>query len=107
MSENIAARTAVATESDDPPVLTPEQEARFAAYLAEPRELPKSGIDPKTGRALPISEEELRERWERLERELAKIDAEDDDPPMSLEEFKSQMNDERRREGARLLYREP
>jgi hypothetical protein len=93
-------------EFQDPPyTLTPEQEARFAAYMAAPKELPKPGVD-ENGRWIPVSEEELRERWERFERRMAEIDAEDDDPPMSLEQFKREMNDERRANGERLLFPE-
>ena len=90
------------------PTLSPEQEARFAAYMAEPKVLPKPGVD-RNGMRLPVSEseEERAARWEEFKRRMAEIDAADDDPPISLEQFKWEMNEERRRDGARLLYPEP
>ena len=96
-----------APQVEDPPYRrTPEQEARFAAYMAKPRELPKPGVD-ENGRWIPVSEEERRARWARHLIRMAEIDAADDDPPMSLEEFKRELNDERRANGERLLFLEP
>lgn len=97
-----------APQVEDPPYRrTPEQEARFAAYMAAPKVLPRSATDPETGRAMPASKEDRAARWEEFKRSMAEINAEDDDPPMSLEQFQREMNDERRANGERLLYLEP
>lgn len=79
--------------------LTPEQRARFEAYMAEPKELPKSCVDPATGRALPISREEMSERVARWLERSAEIDAQDDDPPWMWEQIEREMNEERALEG--------
>jgi hypothetical protein len=67
--------------------------------------LPEPGVD-RNGLAMPLSAEEARERWAKCLEGLSRIDAEDDDPPLSIEEFKREMNEERKREDARLIYRE-
>ena len=86
-------------EVDDPHArLTPEQRARFAAYMAEPKELPKSCAD-ENGRLIPMSDEEMNERWEQSKRRLAKIDAEDDDPLDIWDRIEREMNEERALEG--------
>jgi ribosomal protein L29 len=45
-----------------------------------PAEWPYRDVDPRTGRLRPISEEEMRARYEEWKRRLAEIDAEDDTP---------------------------
>ena len=86
---------------------TPEQIARFDAYMAEPKELPKPGVDRLTGRALPISDEEWAARMDRLKRELEKIDAEDDDPPDTYERMVREINEDRVRSGRGPAFAEP
>ncbi len=105
-TQPIAPPDAAPQVEDLPYRRTPEQEARFAAYMAAPKELPKSSVD-ENGRWIPISDEERRAKWARHLERMAEIDAEDDDPPMSLEQFKREMNDERRANGERLLFLEP
>jgi hypothetical protein len=106
LTPSIAPPEAIPDVEDPHDRLTPEQRARFAAYMAEPKELPKSCVD-ENGRWIPVPEEERRAKWARHLERLAEIDAEDDDPPMSLEQFKREMNDERRANGERLLFLEP
>ena len=74
-----------------------EREARMAAYLAEPKELPKSDVD-EDGRLLAISDEELNERWERYLAKLAEIGP-DDDPPGTWEQMAREINEDRVFEG--------
>ena len=96
------------SEVEDPhDRLTPKQRARFAAYMAEPKELPKPGVDRKTGRALPISDEEWTKRMDRLKRELERIDAEDDDPPDTYERMVREINEDRVRSGRGPAFAEP
>jgi hypothetical protein len=107
LTQPVALTPEAVPEADDRPyTLTPEQEARFAAYMAAPKELPKPGVD-KNGRWIPVSEEERRARWARHLERMAEIDARDNERPMSLEQFKREMNDERRVNGERLVFLEP
>lgn len=88
-------------------LLTPEHEARLAAYLAEPKVLPKPGVDRATGRALPVSEEERKARWEAYERRMAEISAMDDeDPPGTWERFVREINEDRRLDGMRPIFKD-
>lgn len=79
--------------------LDPERAAKLAAYLAEPRPLPRPGVDRQTGRAIPISDEERHARYEDLRRRLAEIDAEDDEPHEATIEFMRNIDEERRLQG--------
>jgi hypothetical protein len=67
--------------------------------LAEPSPLPPSGVDPLTGRMIPISDEEWAARMADLTRRLAEIDAADDTPPEVYEQFMRNVDEERRRQG--------
>ena len=100
-STSTVGETAPATELADPnDGTTPEQRARFAAYMAKPKELPKSGVDPVTGRALPITQEELDARWADYMRRLAEIEASDEkDPPGTWLRMAREINEERALEG--------
>ena len=89
----------VPTHEDPHDRLTAKQEARFAAYMAEPKSLPASGVDRATGHALPMSRQEAKARMEHLMTTLAAIDAEDDDPPGSWERMAREINEERALEG--------
>jgi hypothetical protein len=86
------------TPADPHDLLTPEQRARFEAYMAGPKPEPWIGTD-ENGRRLPINEEEARARWEEGLKRLAEINAEDDDPPGLWERFAREINEERALEG--------
>lgn len=88
-------------EVEDPPYfVTPEQEARFAAYMAKPKVLPKSAIDRATGRALPASEEERAVKWREFKRRMAEIDASgEEDPPGAWVRMAREINEERALDG--------
>jgi hypothetical protein len=66
---------------------------------SEPRWLPSQGVDRKTGRAIPISDEEWQQRMVALEHELAEIDAQDDTPEEVYVQFLRAIDKERRRQG--------
>jgi hypothetical protein len=76
--------------------LAPERRAGSHTAPAAPRPLPPSGVDPQTGRILPISDEEWAARQEELTRRLAEIDAADDTPPEVYEQFMRNIDEERR-----------
>lgn len=61
-------RTAERPEPEPPPLA-----AEIAAYLASMPAPPPSGVDAR-GRLLPVSDEELKARAERLRRTLEEID---------------------------------
>lgn len=86
--------------------LTPEQKARFAAYMASPRPLPTSSVDRATGRLLEISEEELQRRWAACLERMAAIEAERiTDPPGTFERMAREINEDRIRDGMRPVFR--
>ena len=104
----ISPRPDTAPQVEDPPYRrTPEQEARFAAYVAAPKVLPKSATDPETGRAMPASKEDRAARWEEFKRSMAEIDAEDDDPPDTYERMVREINEDRVRSGRGPAFAEP
>jgi hypothetical protein len=62
-------------------------------------EWPYRDIDPRTGRLRPISDEELRARYEQYKRELAEIDAADDTPEEVYDEVMRNIEASRSLEG--------
>lgn len=73
-------------------------DSALTRYLAEPRPLPASGVDVN-GRAIPISDEEQKARFDNLQRILAKIDADDETPNEVYEQLMRNLDEERKRVG--------
>ena len=61
--------------------------------------MPSPGVDPRTGRAIPIPDREWADRMAALDRELAEIDSRDDEPHEAALEFLRQIDEGRRIQG--------
>jgi hypothetical protein len=83
-----------------------ERPVPLAAYLAESQPIPPLGVDP-SGRALPISVDERKARFEDLRRRLAEIDAEDETSEEVYDQFLRNLDEERRRIGRPPAFAKP
>jgi hypothetical protein len=79
--------------------LPPSKPGPAAAGEPPPAEWPYRDVDPRTGRLRPISDEEMKARYEEYKMRLAEIDAEDDTPEVVYDEFMRNIDEERRRQG--------
>ncbi|HEV3168254.1 MAG TPA: hypothetical protein VGZ22_29895 [Isosphaeraceae bacterium] len=79
--------------------LNPDRQGELSAYLNGARPSPTPGVDLASGRAIPISDEERRARFEDLKRQLEEINAKDHSSEDEYVQFMRNLDEERRLQG--------